>query len=68
MTVVLQWVQRNINSFGGNPESVTIFGQSAGAGSVHYLMLSPQTKGIVIITDFNRYTYLNYIFIFRSIS
>lgn len=46
MTVVLQWVQRNINSFGGNPESVTIFGQSAGAGSVHYLMLSPQTKGL----------------------
>ncbi|KAF4526362.1 hypothetical protein B566_EDAN014100, partial [Ephemera danica] len=42
----LRWVQKNIAKFGGNPNSVTIFGQSAGAASVHYLMLSPLAKGL----------------------
>lgn len=40
----LQWVHENILFFGGNNQKVTIFGQSAGAGSVHYHMLSPTTK------------------------
>ncbi|KAB0797635.1 hypothetical protein PPYR_08628 [Photinus pyralis] len=40
----LQWVHENIIFFGGNNQKVTIFGQSAGAGSVHYHMLSPTTK------------------------
>ena len=37
----LQWVQNNIESFGGNPNNVTIFGQSAGGCSVVALMASP---------------------------
>jgi acetylcholinesterase len=37
----LQWVQDNIKSFGGNPEKVTIFGESAGAISVDALIGSP---------------------------
>jgi para-nitrobenzyl esterase len=37
----LQWVQNNIESFGGNPDNVTIFGQSAGGCSVVALMASP---------------------------
>jgi len=41
----LKWVQQNIRSFGGDPGSVTIFGESAGGGAVHYLMLSPMAKG-----------------------
>ncbi len=42
----LQWVKRNIAAFGGDPERVTIAGQSAGAGSVCWLMASPAAKGL----------------------
>ncbi|XP_046994760.1 juvenile hormone esterase-like isoform X1 [Schistocerca americana] len=42
----LKWVKENIESFGGDPNSVTIFGNSAGAASVHYLILSPKAEGL----------------------
>ena len=42
----LQWVQRYIHNFGGDPYRVTIFGESAGGISVHALMLSPLTRGL----------------------
>lgn len=43
---VLKWVQEHIKTFGGNPQSVTIFGESAGAGSVGHHLQSPQSKGL----------------------
>jgi para-nitrobenzyl esterase len=42
---VLRWVKENIRNFGGDPDNVTIFGQSAGAGSVLNLCASPLAKG-----------------------
>jgi para-nitrobenzyl esterase len=41
----LNWVYENISAFGGDPERITVFGQSAGAMSVYHLLCSPLTKG-----------------------
>ncbi len=42
----LEWVQRNISAFGGDPDNVTIFGHSAGGVSVNWLMVTPQSQGL----------------------
>ncbi|XP_030753381.1 venom carboxylesterase-6-like [Sitophilus oryzae] len=44
--LALKWVQKNIGSFNGDKDRVTIAGQSAGAGSTHLHMLSPASKGL----------------------
>lgn len=42
----LEWVKRNISNFGGDPNNVTIFGQSAGGGSVQAICTSPLAHGL----------------------
>jgi para-nitrobenzyl esterase len=42
----LEWIQRNIAAFGGDPKNVTVAGQSSGAMSVSILMASPRAKGL----------------------
>jgi len=42
----LKWVKNNIENFGGDPDNITIFGQSAGGASVTTLMVTPAAKGL----------------------
>ena len=42
----LEWIQRNINQFNGDPNNVTVFGESAGASLISYLMITPESKGL----------------------
>ncbi|MFC4261179.1 carboxylesterase family protein [Marinobacter lacisalsi] len=46
LVLALQWVQDNIEAFGGDPDNVTLFGQSGGGGKAYSLMNSPQATGL----------------------
>jgi len=48
-SMALRWVKGNIQHFGGDPNKITVFGESAGGVSTHFHMLSPMSKGNKII-------------------
>ena len=43
----LQWIKNNIAQFGGDPDNITVFGQSAGGASIRNLCVSPMSKGLI---------------------
>lgn len=43
--LALQWIKKNINRFGGNPEAITLVGHSSGASAAHLQLLSPRSQG-----------------------
>jgi len=43
----LKWIHNNIEQFGGDPDNIMIFGQSAGGGSVQTLLASPKSKDLI---------------------
>lgn len=46
LILALQWIQRNISAFGGDPDNVTVFGQSGGGAKIATLMAMPAAKGL----------------------
>lgn len=46
IVAALEWVRENISAFGGNPDDVTVFGQSAGAACITTLMTLPAARGL----------------------
>ena len=42
----LEWVQENVEKFGGDKNNVTIFGESAGGGSIYALLATPHASGL----------------------
>jgi len=67
MVAALRWIKENISTFGGDPDNVTIFGQSGGGAKVTCLLNTPSAKGLFHKAIIQSGSYLNR-FITKSIS
>ena len=45
--LALEWVRDNVAAFGGSPDRLTVFGQSAGGSLTSHVYISPQTQGLL---------------------
>lgn len=45
-TMALRWIKNNVQNFGGDLDNITIFGESAGGGAVHFHTISDYSKGL----------------------
>lgn len=44
-TMALRWTHDNIRAFGGDPDAITVYGESAGGASAHFHHISPLSRG-----------------------
>lgn len=50
-SLLLNWVRDNVEHFGGDPNKITVFGESAGAFSTSWQTVSPHSRGMQIVPD-----------------
>lgn len=58
--MALQWIKSNVKAFGGDKSRITLMGESAGAASVCYHLLSPMSKGTKIIKRIRDFFSINH--------
>lgn len=46
LLLALQWVQKNIEAFGGDPDAITLIGESGGGMKIHHLLAMPESRGL----------------------